>query len=388
MKLLEKILLPTKFSSVCRDTLQMAIRTAKIFNSEIILMFVIPEKISSKLVRDMLNKNARTQLEVFKNEIVENGVRTCEPILVSGSPFDQIIKQSNYLDVNVIMMGAGEKEANEIYPLGITAEKVIRKSNKPVWLVKPGTLPKIMEILCPVDFSDTSRRALKNAIHLARNFNASLTVSTIIQPLKGLLFGIGEVSDKEQESYERQHQDKFERFLKDFDFHKVNWNKQIHKGKPHQEILRHIRKKKVDLLIMGSIGKTGLGTILLGRVAEKVFREVPCSAIAFKAESAINLLIETKIDSLEKHFELGQELLENGLPEDAIRQFMQCIDENILYVPAWEGLSKAYTHIGKGEQAERCRIEAKEIRQRLWERRVEAEIRSQHELFRRKKGEY
>lgn len=61
-----------------------------------------------------------------------------------------------------------------------------------------------------------------------------------------------------------------------------------------------------------------------------MIREVPCSVIAFKGENAINLLIDTKIDSIEKHFELGQEFLEKGLPEEAISQFRKCIDEEVL----------------------------------------------------------
>ena len=256
MKLLEKILLPTKFTDGCRDTLKMAIHTAKMFNSEIIPMFVMTERISSNMTKDMLYKRALAQLEASKTIIVKNGTIAAEPVIVSGCPFDQIIRQSIYHDINVIMMGSGDKEETELYPLGITAQKVIRKSRKPVWLVKPGSSPTFTKILCPVDFSDTFRRALKNAIHLVRIFQVTLTVATVIQSLESLFFSIVKISDEEQETHNRQHLEKFQQFLKEFDFHKVNWNKQVYRGKPDREILRHIRKEKTDLLVMGSVGKT------------------------------------------------------------------------------------------------------------------------------------
>jgi len=82
---------------------------------------------------------------------------------------------------------------------------------------------------------------------------------------------------------------------------------------------------------------------------------------------------------------LGRELLENGLPEEAMPSYKKCIDLDELYAPAWEGLAEAYVRLGKDEQAEKCRNEAKEIRQRFWEIHVEAEIRSQHHMFGKKR---
>ncbi len=385
MKLLEKILVPTKFSNGCRDALQMAVHTAKVFNSKIILMHVFPDEISSKLIREMLKKQALQELENLKKMIVASGVDTDEPILVSGNAFDQIIKQSNHHNVNVIMIGTGEKNADELHPMGITAENIIRNSNKPVWIVKPNVQPPIKKILCTVDFSEPFLRTLKNAIHLARNFKAKLTMSTMIPPLKSPILGFGKMPDEERENHARKHQNKFERLIKDFDFHKVNWNMQIFMGKLHQELRRYIHQEKIDLLVIGSGGKNDLGTGLLGKVAERVIREVPCSIITFKAENAIIPLIQTKMDSIEKHMKLGRELLENGLPEEAMPSYKKCIDLDELYAPAWEGLAEAYVRLGKDEQAEKCRNEAKEIRQRFWEIHVEAEIRSQHHMFGKKR---
>ncbi len=76
--------------------------------------------------------------------------------------------------------------------------------------------------------------------------------------------------------------------------------------------MKVVTEKHTDLIIMGSAGKTGLSRILLGSVAEKVTREVPCSVITMKSEDAIRLYIEAQIDDLETHFKEGRESLEEG----------------------------------------------------------------------------
>ncbi len=87
-----------------------------------------------------------------------------EKVVVDGVAFDQIISQAELLDVNVIVLGSGAGAGGS--QLGITAERVCRKSQKPVWVVSPGASGFPRSILCPVDFSKPSERALRNAIHV------------------------------------------------------------------------------------------------------------------------------------------------------------------------------------------------------------------------------
>jgi nucleotide-binding universal stress UspA family protein len=53
-------------------------------------------------------------------------------------------------------------------------------------------------------------------------------------------------------------------------------------GDPAQEILRHAREQHVDLIVMGTHGRTGLSRLLLGSVAESVLREATCPVLTVK----------------------------------------------------------------------------------------------------------
>ena len=135
---------------------------------------------------------------------------------------------------------------------------------------------------------------------------------------------------------------------------------------------------------MGAVGETNDPRILVGRTAEKVVRQLPCSVITLKSESAIQLRLEAEIADIASHYEQGKTLLENGFTDEAMRQFQICIDKDMLFAPAWESLAAAHERLGHEEEAEKYMNKAKEIRQNLWAQKVVAEVRSRHTLWQKK----
>ena len=383
MKMMEKILLPTDFTMSSRSAMEMAITLAKNFDSEIILLHVLPDIPKSKLVEDMLNKTARDQFKAIRKKISRSGVKTAEPVIATGSYFDQIIQLAETQDVNLILMDSGEKEGSGKFELGTTAEKVVRKSNKPVWIMKRDISSHIKRIICPIDFSEPSRRALKNAIHLAREFQAELTVLTVIAPLTDKLLGLDAQLTTEQQLAAKEQTSRFEYFLKEFDFHDIKLLKVIYQGKPYQEILKRIKAHKSDLLVMGTTGRTGLSRIMKDSVTEKVTREVPCSFITVKAENVIRLRLETKIRDIETHFRESKQLLSKGFAKEALNQFQLCLNIDCLYIPAWEGMATVHERLGHKEKAQNCRNKVKEIRERIYNQEVEFDLHRNLPFFKR-----
>ena len=381
--MMEKILLPTDFTMSSRSAMEMAITLAKKFDSEIILLHVLPDIPKSKLVMDMLNKTTRDQFKAIRKKISLSGVKTVEPVIATGSHSEQIVQLAETRDVNMILMGSGEKESDERFKLSPTAEKVIRKSNKPVWIMKPGMTSSIKRIICPIDFSEPSRRALKNAIHAAREFQAELTVLTVIAPLTDNPLGPDGQLTSEQQLIAEVQTSRFDNFLKEFDFHDVKFLKEIYQGKPYREILKRIKAHKSDLLVMGTTGKTGLSRILKGSVTEKVTWEVPCSFITVKTENVIRLRLETNIRDLETNFRESKQLLAKGFAKEALHQFQHCLNIDCLYIPAWEGMAAVHERLGHKEKAQNCRDKVKEIRERLCNQEVEFDLHRLRPFFKR-----
>jgi len=221
-----------------------------------------------------------------------------------GNPREEIIHQAEALGVNVIMMGSGDKVRGDRFPLGVTAQNIIRGAATPVWIVRRGASQRMKNILCPVDFSDHSRRALVNAADLSRMFGAKLQVLTVAEKLprvyRGMPLYVGR--GNQRADWEERCRKELEKFLRDIDLEGIMWNKEIRSGEPHGEVLKAAAEMRADLVVMGSLGRTGLTRILMGSVAEKVARELPCSLVMMKAQD----MVEQKRSSKAKARKAGR----------------------------------------------------------------------------------
>lgn len=369
MKLLEKILLATDFSGASGDALRTAAYLAKNFNSEILLLHVLPE--GEAYDPDRIKKAATREMQRTADTLIREGVTKVQTILEEGNSFARIINQAEMDDVNLIVMGAGDKSSGDHYPLGTTAEKVIRRAGKPVWVARAGFFPPIRKILCPVDFSEPSKRALHNAVHLARHFRVELTVLHVIQPLFGFYYNLNPVALESQKALETKRQGQFDLFLEEFDFHNVVWKRMVLFGKAEREILNEIRYSGFDLLVMGAVGNSSQPRAMLGAVAEKVVREMPCSLVTLKSENAIRLRLEYEISDIENHLAQGRKLLENGFPREALEEFEYCVEKDLFFAPAWDGMAKAHQRLGHEETAQKSAQMARQIREKFWQRQIE-----------------
>ena len=381
MKIMKRILLPTDFSGSSNGAIEMAITMAKHFDTEVILIHVLPEFTKSRSVLDLMSKNVHLQLSKIQEYLQKGGVNTPDPVILIGNSSNNIVERANKLDVNLILMGSGEKGRGDTFKLGIATENVIRNSDIPVWVVKNDTPTEIKEIVCPVDFSKPSKRALANSIHLARTFNAKLSVFTVITPVAESFMGLGSIFDTEHQLIAEKQREQFDLFIGKFDFEGVDYTKEVLDGKPFQEILNKIKSTANTLLIMGTTGKSGISKMLMGSVTEKVVREVPCSFITLKSKNFIRLKVRSEMRDLSSHFKDGKKMLKQGFVEDAINQFQSCLTINNFYMPAWEYLAKAQKRAGRKKEAKISRAQAKEIGDRLYNQKIEADIRSRHHLF-------
>ena len=386
MRLLERVLVALDFGPGTDAVVAAATALAKRFSSEVCLLHVLPQ-LDEAVVPDldkvltMARQGALSRLAEVRGRLQAAEVSTGQEQVADGIPFDRIIAHAEDLDANVIVVGAHSGEAAGGARLGMTAERLCRKSSKPVLVVHPESPVEPKTILCPVDGSAPSKRALRNAIHLARRFDAQLQVLHVIPPISvfpGLIPSV-------QLGMERKHMEsetpRFEAFLKEFDFHGITWNKVVREGAPAEVILQVVSELSADLVIMGSVGRTGLSRILLGSVAGKVARQLPCSVVMMKAEDAIRLKLDQDLSDLSTHYARAGELLENGFVAEAKRHFEHCVQTSDMFAPAWLGLAEACERQGQTDLARKHRETARQIEETLAWRRVEADIRRRHPLW-------
>src|SRR5512145_1805052 len=137
--------------------------------------------------------------------------------------------------------------------------------------------------LVPIDFSTYAEQALGYAIRLARTLNARLTVLHVIQPvpMAGVDMGVALPETYLRELEEAVQRD-MEEALARVTAAGLTAERVVLYGVPFQEIVETAKARQVDLIVMGTHGRTGLMYVLLGSVAEKVVRLAPCSVLVVR----------------------------------------------------------------------------------------------------------
>lgn len=124
MKLIKRILVATDFSKTSDNIVENAIDMAKIFDSEIALIYVLPKGTGNKKANDLLKKFATKELETLNKSIKDKGIMTLSPFLEYGEFSDKVIEVSEKIKANIIFAGAGEKSKDNVFQLGSNAKKL------------------------------------------------------------------------------------------------------------------------------------------------------------------------------------------------------------------------------------------------------------------------
>jgi nucleotide-binding universal stress UspA family protein len=136
---------------------------------------------------------------------------------------------------------------------------------------------EIRRILCPVDLSDCSRRAVHHAVAVARWYKSSITALRVFSPVPTVPFAPGPVAF-EPAALLAADRDQLLAQTRAFAAREaapgIDIDAVIREGDAATEILACARDLKPDLLVMGTHGRSGFERLIIGSVTEKVLRRV------------------------------------------------------------------------------------------------------------------
>jgi nucleotide-binding universal stress UspA family protein len=142
-------------------------------------------------------------------------------------------------------------------------------------------------ILAPTDFSEHSKAAFHLAVALARDHGAKLIVLHVREAPVPSAAPFGTVPSRE-EAAPSALEDKFVDFKMAHDAVPIEYL--VVSGAAVPEILRIAAAKHCDLIVMGTHGRTGLGRLLIGSIAEEIMRKAPCAVLILKQPMAAEAL--------------------------------------------------------------------------------------------------
>lgn len=145
----------------------------------------------------------------------------------------------------------------------------------------PSIRPMYQDVLVPTDGSDGTREALTHGLAVADRFDATVHALSVVPDGP-----FGTDDETASEAAERA----VERVETEAQQADLESRTAVEQGVPHEEILSYVSDNDVDMVVMGTQGRTGLDRVLLGSVAERVVRlaDVPVVTVRSTGEHRVD----------------------------------------------------------------------------------------------------
>ncbi|MCF3096941.1 universal stress protein [Aeromonas australiensis] len=142
-------------------------------------------------------------------------------------------------------------------------------------------MPSIKTLLCPVDFSQMSQAVLDYAVFMAQSHQAQLKLIHVVDQLHGFdSYKILHMTAVEiTHEMERQARSQLKELITGLP---VAATFDIRFGRAADEIIIQAKEDEVELIVMGSHGRSGISHLLVGSVAESVVRHAPCPVLVVR----------------------------------------------------------------------------------------------------------
>jgi nucleotide-binding universal stress UspA family protein len=356
-------LLATDFRPASQQAEEVAVRLAGALGAGLALLHVVEPMPAWPVALPLVKQRAGRMLSERAAQLAGRGPAV-DVALAGGAPADAIVREAWQRGARLIVIGAGDRSPFDRFCVGPIAETVLEHAQVPVLAVRPGE-PALGfgTLLCAVDQSRASAAGLAQAVRLARAFGSRLVVLSVV-PAVSWLSAVAETGALAgaRAEHDRRWRAEFDRFLEGSDLGGVSWEKQVRQGAPHQQIAAAAREAGADLLVLGSVGQTGLIRMLLGGVTRRVLRQLPCSVLVAREATPVEGIYEDDARHLGLLMAEGRQALAGGDVDSALEKFGLVLAWNPFHAPALDGLAEALDKEGKPEPAERCRRRAQLLR--------------------------
>jgi nucleotide-binding universal stress UspA family protein len=286
-----KILCPIDFSAGSQQAAKVATRLARDTGAELVLLhawhipgaaYPIESVFPPSAARDLAAESRRA-LDDAVAECVAAGAMHATSALVSGVPWVEIVRQLEKQAYDLCVIGTHGRSGLARVLLGSVAGNVVRHAPCSVLAVRPdGGETSFRHVLVPTDFSTSAEYALELAATLVEPAGALTLLHVIELPVAYS----GELPTAElARDLDRRAADAL---AKDIARSQAATRATVHArsqiGYPGAQTLRVLEDDRtIDLVVMGSHGRTGIARALLGSVAEKIVRHARCPVLVARS---------------------------------------------------------------------------------------------------------
>jgi nucleotide-binding universal stress UspA family protein len=267
----ERLLLATDGSAFSEGAAREAIAFARKCSSKLYAIFVLESNPEYETIgmdaSDKEEAEAKKHLDSIKAKTLEEGI-DCETIFHRDvEAYRSIISEAAERHIDMIIIGRHGRKGLAKLLMGEDAAKVIGNAPCKVLVVPKAAKVEYKKILVATDGSKHSEAAALEAINIAKRCGSAVIAISVspskdeLQEAKTNVATVVEMAQKEGVSIEAL----------------------TPMGRPYDVIVETAGGRGIDLIVMGTYGKTGLKKLLMGSATEKVIGLAACAVLVMKA---------------------------------------------------------------------------------------------------------
>ena len=266
------LLCPVDFSEPAAEALRYAAALASVVNGELTILHVRP----ASPARDA-GSSTDNNLETFVSAVVGSGQST-RLLERSGDPFQEILSAADAIGSDLIVMGTHGRTGLQRLILGSVAERVLRQSSIPVLTVPqratrdPQRPFRLATVLCAVDFSESSARAVEYAASIAAAAGARLALTHALEWSEEAET-LPASSTSSLPSSEDDAIVGMDRLLTDALRERCTPEFVVGYGPPADELLRVAQDRDADMVVLGVRRRNPIDMAVFGSTAQRLIRD-------------------------------------------------------------------------------------------------------------------
>lgn len=243
----------------------------------------------ARVMTEGLREDAVSMLDNVQQRAAHTGC-VATTVLTYGRAWLELIRTATVGRYGLVMVGSRESGGLQRMLLGSTAARLLRNCPIPVWVTRPCTRVEVASIVAATDFSPPAATSTDLAVELAMACFAQLhLVHAFREPISSRLWN----SQRSPLQREAAYRDALEnaKALMSAEVRRLeklgdvaSLRTHLKHGTPVEAVLQSVVEQKADLLVLGSVGRSGLPGVLLGNTAERVLREVSCPVLVVKPD--------------------------------------------------------------------------------------------------------
>ncbi|MDP6544673.1 MAG: universal stress protein [Phycisphaerae bacterium] len=308
MKRFKNILLVSDHGMIGNAVFHRAVSLATENHAKLTLLEVIEEPREMQTFADParmegVRKRAVRELQEQLEEVMApagaQGIETAATVLV-GTPFIEIIREVMRKGHDLVMMMTEGKSGLKDRLFGSTSLHLMRKCPCPVWVMKPKRQKTYARILAAVDpdSADERRNSLNVQImdlatSLAEMEDSELHVLHVWSTWpKHFLSKHGDMSGQEVDEIAGEilaaRESELDNLVSGYGLEEADHQVHFVVGEARSMIPRLAASQRVDLIVMGTVCRTGFAGFFIGNTAESVLQQVNCSVLVLKPEGFVS----------------------------------------------------------------------------------------------------